>query len=270
VTRVEWTYTVETSRLLRTLAFASFGAIGGLFVAFAALALFVLAGALLAGEFAVLALLLAFGLLGARRLATHAALSQVEGGYLSARDLAGPSVAWAVVFVAALALGAPPWTAFATVSVAILVFLPVAAALRSEGFVDTEDGRFEVNNRGASLAAVDRVNRHDFGPVTVLRVRYHDGAGGASDPRIVSVPRGDADRIRAALESSDADPPESDRNPTIARTLYAFAVGSFALAAAFAYFAANESGDAVGIGVYVALFAGLFGVLFAWLGYVEG
>lgn len=270
MTRVEWTFTAETSRLLRTLALVAFGAIGGLFVVFAALALFVVAGSLLAGEFAILALLLGFGLLGARRLATHAALAQVESGFFSARELVGPSVAWAVVFAAAVVLDAPVWVVFASMFLAVLVCLPVAAALRSEGSVDTEDGRFEVNNREASLAAVERVNRYDLGPVAVLRVRYHDSAGGASDPRIVSVPRGDADRIRTALESSDAEPPESDRNPTIARTLYAFAVGSFALAAAFLYFAAGESGDAVGIGVYVAAFACVFGGLFAWLGYVEG
>ncbi len=273
MTRVEWRYTAETSRLLWALSLAASGAIGGLFVLVAALAVFVVATSLLAGEFAILALLLAFGLLGARRLATHAALARSNDGFfdvLSARELAVASVGWAVFLGALLALDVPSQVVYACILVTVFVCLPAAAALRSEGYVDTDEGAFEANDRELSLAVVDSVRRYDLGPVSVLRVHYHDGAAGASDPRIVSVSRRDADRVRAALEASDAAPPESDRNPTVTRALYAFAVGSFALAAAFAYFAANESGDAVGIGVYVAVFAGFFGVLFAWLGYVEG
>lgn len=274
MTRVEWTYTAETSRLLRALALAAFGAIGGLFVLVAALAAFVVAGSLLAGEFAILALLLVFGLLGARRLATHAALARSENGglpeFVSARELLVASVAWAGFLGALLVVNVPTWIPFACVALAVFVCLPVTAALRSEGYVDTDAGVFEANNREVSLAVVDTVRRYDLGPVTVLRVQYHDGAAGASDPRVVSVPREDAERVRAALESSEAEPPDSDRNPAITRTLYAFAVGSFALAAAFAYFALTESGDAAIIGGYVAVFAGFFGALFAWLGYVEG
>ncbi|NIC00320.1 hypothetical protein [Halobacterium sp. R2-5] len=273
MTRVEWTYTAETSRLLRALALAAFGAIGGLFVLVGALATFVVASSLLAGEFAVLAVLLAFGLLGARRLATHAALARSERGlpaFLSARELLAASVGWAVFLGALLALDVPSEIVYACILVAVFGCLPVAAALRSEGYADTNAGAFEVNDHGGPLSAVDRVSRYDLGPVAVLWIRYHDGAGGASAPRLLGVPAERADSAQAALESSGAGPPERDRNPTITRTLYAFAVGSFALAAAFAYFAANETGDAAFLGGYVAVFVALFGTMFAWLGYVEG
>ncbi|MCD2199880.1 hypothetical protein LPA44_08225 [Halobacterium sp. KA-4] len=274
MTHVEWTYTAETSRLLRTLALAAFGAIGGLFVLVAALAVFVVGSSLLAGEFAILALLLAFGLLGARRLATHTALAHSENGglhdFFSARELLVASVGWAAFLGALLALNVPSQVVYACILVAVFVCLPVAAALRSDGYVDTAEGVFEANDREVSLAVVDGVRQYDIGPVSVLRVRYHDGATSASDPRIVTVPREDADRIRTAIESSEAEPPTNSRNPTITRTLYAFGVGSFALAAAFAYFALTASGDATIIGGYVAVFAGFFGLLFVWLGYVEG
>ncbi|GAA0265866.1 hypothetical protein [Halobacterium noricense] len=274
MTRIEWTYTVETSRLLRALALVAFGAIGGLFVLVAALAAVVVAGSLLAGEFAVLAILLAFGLLGARRLATHTALARSNKGgfpeFASGRELLAASVGWAAFLGALLALDVPSQVVYACILVAVFACLPLAAALRSDGCVDTAEGVFEANDREVSLAAVDDVRQYDLGPVSVLRVRYHDGAGGASDPRIVTVPREDADRVRTALESSEAEPPANSRNPTITRTLYAFGVGSFALAAAFAYFALTESGDATIIGGYVAVFAGFFGALFVWLGYVEG
>ncbi|MUV59865.1 hypothetical protein [Halobacterium sp. CBA1126] len=274
MTRVEWRHTAETSSFLRALALAAFGAVGGLLVLVAALAAFVVATSLLAGEFAVLAVVLAFALLGARRLATHAALARSENGglpaFLSARELVTASVAWAAALAALLALDAPVWAVFACVLLAVFGCLPVAAALRSEGYADTEAGVFEANDSEVSLAAVDRVDRYDLGPLAVLRVRYHDGAGGASAPRIVAVPRERAARVRDALESSDATPSESDRNPAITRALYAFGVGSFALAAAFAYFAAAESGDAALVGSYVAVFAAVFGALFCWLGYVEG
>lgn len=273
MTRVEWTHTAETSRLLRALALAAFGAIAGLFGFLATFSLFVLAGSLLAGEFAVLALLLAFALLGGRRLATHAALARADSGSwdaFSARDLLAASVAWAGSLAGLLAAGAPVNLLFAVVIVAVFACLPVAAALRSEGYVDTKAGLFEVNNREASLSAVERVRRYDLGPVALLWVHYHDGAGGASAPRFFGLPAHQADSIETAIESSDAEPPERDRNPAIAWTLYAFAVGAFLLAAAFAYFAAGESGDAAAVGGYVALFAAFFGALFAWLGSVEG
>ncbi|MCG1003663.1 MULTISPECIES: hypothetical protein [Halobacterium] len=273
MTRVEWTYTVETSRLLRTLALVPFGAIAGLFVFFGAFSLFVFAGSLLSGNFGVLALLLAFGLLGARRMATHAALARSGNDglreYFSARELAAASVAWAAVLGALVALDAPSECLFGVVAVAVLGTLPIGAALRSEGYVDTAEGVLRANNNETVLTAVDSVSRYDLGSVSVLRVHYPNSPG-VSAPRLFGVPSADAARIREAIESSDAEPPTHDRNPTIARTLYAFAVGSVALAAAFAYFATTESGDTASIGVLLALFAGLFGVLFAWLGYVEG
>ncbi|MCD2204231.1 hypothetical protein [Halobacterium sp. KA-6] len=274
MTRVEWRYTAETSQLLRALSLAAFGAIGGLFVLVAALAVFVVGNSLLAGEFAILALVLAFGLLGARRLATHTALARSENGglpdFFSARELVAASVAWAAFLGTLLALDVPSQVVYACILVAVFVCLPVAAALRSEGYVDTAEGVFEANDREVSLAAVDSVRQYDLGPVSVLRVRYHDGAAGASTPRLLGVSPERASRVRDVLESSDESPPESDRNPAITRALYAFGVGSFTLAAAFAYFALTEAGDAAIIGGYVAVFAGFFGAMFVWLGYVEG
>lgn len=273
MSRVEWTYTVESSSVLRALALLAVGAIGSVFVFAAALLTFVVAGALLAGDVVILAVIAATAVLFGRRLVVQLALaSNVEGGTTSlvpARELLAASVAWAVVLATLLALGAPFRAVYGGVLVGVFVCLPVVAALTSEGYVDTDDGSVHVNDSDIPLAAVERVSTYDLGVVTVLRVHYHEGTG-ANVPRIHGTPPGDADRIRTALESSEAEPPATDRNPLISKTLYAFGVGSFAVAVAFAYLAATESGDAAGILVYVAMLATLFGSLFVWLGVVEG
>ncbi|MFC3477007.1 hypothetical protein [Halobacterium litoreum] len=278
MTRVEWTYTVETSRFLRLLAVAGTGAIGSLFVFLAVALGFVVVDFLLAGEFAILGVLLAFGLLGARRLATHAALFGSETptvtDLLPARELLAASVSWAVLLVALVAAGVQSELAFGALVLVAFVALPLVAFLRSDGYVDTDEGVVAVDRTGGSgrdgtLAGVDAVRRYDLGHIAVLRVRYHDGTG-SSAPRLLTVPVERAGAVKRALVSSDAEPPESDRNPLIAKTLYAFALGSFAVAAGFGYFAWTADGDATGIGVYVALFVGVFGLLFAWLGYTEG
>lgn len=273
MTRVEWTYTVETSRFLRILALAGAGALAGFFGLVAAGLVFVVGVSLLSGDFAVLALLLGATLLGARRLATSVALfdSDVPTAmdFLPARELAAACLAWAVALAALVALDIGSRAVYAVVVVVVTLCLSLAALLHSEGYVDTDEAVLDANRGEASLAAVAGVSRYDLGSAAVLRVHYHDGAG-SSAPRLLTVPVAKADAVERALVSSDADPPESDRNPLIAKTLYAFALGSFGVAAAFAYFAATESGDATGVGVYVAAFVGLFGLLFAWLGYVEG
>lgn len=278
MTRVEWTYTVETSRLLRALALAGVGAIGSMFVLVGVGLIFVVGTSLLAGEFAILGVLLAFGLLGARRLATHAALFDRDTpdvtAFLPARQLLAASVAGAVVLAALLVLDVPSETTYAVIVLVAFVSLPLVALLHTEGYVDTEEGvvvadRGDGSGSEATLAEIDSVQRYDIGRIAVLRVRYYDGTG-SSARRLLTVPRDRADAVQRALESSDAEPPESDRNPLIAKTLYAFALGSFGVAAGFGYFAWTAEGDATGIGVYVALFAGFFGLLFAWLGAVEG
>lgn len=278
MTRVEWTYTAETSRLLRTLSVVGMGAFGGLFILVAVGAVFVVVASLLEGDFAILGLVLAFTLLFGRRLAGQAAIFQTDvpnvTDVLSARELAAASLAWAGVIAVLLAAGVDSERVFGVLVLAVFLTLPLAALLHTEGYVDTDEG-VVVADRGtstgseATLAEVERVRRYDLGGIALLRVGYHEGTG-SSARRLLTVPAGQADAVKRALESSDADPPESDRNPLVAKTLYAFALGSFALAAAFGYFAATGTGDAVGVGVYVALFAGLFGAIFAWLGYVEG
>ena len=278
MTRVEWTYTVDTSRFLHALAVLGMGAIGSVFVFLAAGLVFVVATSLLAGEFAILGLVLAFSILFGRRLAGQAALFASDRpdvtGFLPARQLLAASVGWAVVLAALLALGVQAETAFAVLAVALFGFLPLVALLHTEGYVDTDEG-VVVADRGtgsgseATLAEVDRVRRYDLGRLALLRVRYHAGTG-SSARRLLAVPAGQADAVQRALVSSDVEPPESDRNPLIAKTLYAFALGSFTVAAGFGYFAATADGDAAGIGAYVAIFASVFGLLFAWLGAVEG
>ena len=278
MTRTEWTYTIETSRLLHTLALVGAGAIGSLFVFFGGALVFVVATSLLSGEFAILATLLAFALLGARRFAPALAAfdSDISGtqGFLPARELLAASVAWAVVLAALLAAGVQSAVVYGVVFVTAFVSFPVAALLHTEGYVDTDEG-VVVADRGtgsgseSTLAEVAAVRRYDLGGVAVLRVGYHDGTG-SSARRLLAVPAARADAVERALVSSDADPPESDRNPLIAKTLYAFALGSFGVAVAFGYFAVTEGGDAAGIGLYVALFASLIGCMFAWLGAVEG
>jgi len=273
VTRVEWTYTAETSRLLRTLAVVGVGAIGSLFVLVAVGLLFAVGTALLAGEFGILALLLAASLLGARRLATHAAL--FDGGVpdatdvLPKRELAAASVGWILVAVALAALDVDSRGVYAVVVVVVTLCLALAALIHSEGYVDTAEGVLDANGGDASLATVARVSRYDLGNAALLRVHYHAGAG-ASAPRLLTVPAERVDAVQRALVSSDADPPESDRNPAVARALYAFALGLLALAAGAGYLAVSEGGDAAVIGWYGAAVAVVLAGLFAWLGYAEG
>lgn len=274
MTRVEWTHTVETSRLLRALAVAAFGAIGSVFVFAAALLLYVVGAALSSGEFAILGVLLAATLLLGRRLVTHAALVRHgDGGInrlLAVRELLAASVAWAAVVVVLLRLDAPNWVAFGGLLLAVFVFLPTVSVLRSEGYVDTDDGVLDVDSGEAPLAAIAEVSRYELGPVNLLRVRYHDGAAGASAPRLLGVPANAAAEIQSALEASDAEPSPSDRNPLITRTLYAFGVAALAFAALLAYYASQQRGDSVVLVAYAAALAAVFGGLFVWLGYVEG
>jgi hypothetical protein len=277
VSRVEWTYTVQSSRLLRVLAVVGGGAIGSVFVLVGATLVLVVGSSLLGGEFAILGLLLAFGLLGARRLATHAALFDTETptvtDVLPARQLVAASVAWAVVVAALLAADVQSEAVFAALVLAAVGCLLLAGLLHSEGHVDTDEGVVVVDSGGggseATLASVDDVRRYDLGDIAVLRIRYHDGTG-SSVPRLLTVPGEQAAAVERALVSSDAEPPEGDRNPLVAKTLYAFAVGCLALAAAAASLAVAEGGDAAVVGWYGAVFAVVLAGLFAWLGVVEG
>lgn len=273
MTRVEWTHTVETSRLLRVLTVAALGAIGSVFLLVGALLVFVVGTSLAAGEFAVLGLLLGASLLLGRRLIVSATLvRRGEGGILrllSARELLAASVAWAVVIAILLALDAPDWVALSALLLAVFVLLPVVALLRSEGFVDTGAGVLDVDMSEASLAAVASVSRYELGPVTVLRIRYHGGTAGASAPRLFGVPSDTAAHIQTALEASDGEPQVSERNPLITRTLYGFGVALFGFVAVLGYYASQQRGDAVVLAAYAAVIAALFGALFVWLGYVE-
>lgn len=273
MTRVEWTYTVETSALLRVLTVVGAGAIGSVFVFVAVGLVLVVGGSLLAGEFAILGLVLAFTLLFGRRLAGYTALFRSGTPNVTdsvpARVLLAASVAWAVLLAALLAAGVQSELAFAVLVFAVFVSLPLAALLHSEGSVDTDEGVLDADGGDASLATVDRVRQFGLGRIALLRVRYHGGAS-ASAPRLLTVPREQADAVQRALESSDAEPPESDRNPLVARTLYAFALGFLALAAAAVSLATSEGGDAAVVGWYGAAFAVVLAGLFAWLGAVEG
>lgn len=278
MTRVEWTYTVETSRFLRLLAVAGMGGIGSIFVFLAAGLVFVVGISLLDGELAVLGALFAFAVLFGRRLASQAALFDSDipnvTDSLPPRELLAASVGWAVLLAALLVAGVPSGAVYAVFAVAVTASLVLVALLHTEGYVDTDEG-VVVADRGtgsgseAALAEVATVRRYDLGRVAVLRVGYHDGTG-SSARRLLTVPVDRADAVRAALESSDAAPPESDRNPLVAETLYAFAVGSLALAAGAVYVAVEEGGDAAVVGWYGAVFAGVLAALFGWLGAVEG
>lgn len=277
MTRVEWAYTVETSRFLRALAVVGAGAIGSIFVFLAVGLVFVVGGSLLAGELAILGVLLAFTLLFGRRLAMHAAFFDSDipnvTDYLPARELLAASVGWAVFLVALLAVDVQAEVAFAVLVLAVFVCLPLAAFLHTEGYVDTDEG-VVVADRGtgsgseATLAEVDRVRRYDLGRIALLRVGYHDGTG-SSARRLLTVPAEQADAVQRALVSSDADPPASDRNPLVAKTLYAFALGFVALAAGSTYLAVSGDGDATVIGWYGAAFAVVLAGLFGWLGATE-
>lgn len=272
MTRIEWTYTAKTSRLLHALALAAFGAIGSLFVLGAALVAIVVAGSLLAGEVAVLAVLGAVVVLFARRLALTLVLARRERGlreYVSARELVVASVAWASVFAIAVRFGVGTRAVFGCAFAVAIVCLSVGAALRNEGHIDVAAGVFEANSTETQLSAVNTVTRHDVGPVSVLRVRYHDDAAGSRAPRVLGVPQGDAARIRDALEASDDAPPERDHNTLVAKTLFAFGAGALAVAAGFAVFGVQQGGDAAVVGAYGAAFAALFGVLFVWVGATE-
>lgn len=272
MTRIEWTYTAKTSRLLHALVLAAFAAIGSLFLLAAALSAFVLARSLFAGEVAVLAVLAGFAVLFARRFALNLALARREPGlreYVSPRELAAASAAWAVLFVTAVRAGVGTRAVFGCAFVVAVGCLSVGAALRSEGWVDTETGVFEANGTETALSAVDAVSRYDVGPVSVLRVRYHGDAAGPLSARLLGVPQADASRIRDALEASEGSPPERGHNPLVAKTLFAFAIGALALAAGFAVFGVRRGGDAAVVGAYGAAFAALFGVLFLWVGVTE-
>ena len=278
MTRVEWTHTAETSRLLRLLALVGFGAIGAVPLLGALLALWLVVAVVAAGDFEALGIILVFGLffgaLAGRRLALHVELFRREDSgmvlWLSFRQLAAASAVWAAFVVATALLDAPVVVVYALFVVAIFVALPVVAALTSEGTVDTDTDELRVNQNEVSLAAIESVARYDLGPVAVLRVRYHDGAASVSSPRLLGVAQGDASRVREAIESSTAEPPASDRNPLVTKTLYAFGLGALALASLLGYYATRQSGDAVAFVGYAAALAALFGALFVWLGYIEG
>lgn len=277
MTRVEWAYTVETSRFLRALAVVGIGAIGSIFVFLAVGLVFVVGSALLAGEYAILGVLLAFTLLFGRRLASHAALFDSDlpnvTDVLPPRELLAASVGWTVLLVALLAVDVRSEAAYAVLVLTVTSALSLVALLHTEGYVDTDEG-VVVADRGtgsgseATLAEVESVRRYDLGRIALLRVRYHEGTG-SSARRLLAVPAEQVDAAERALVSSDAAPPESDRNPLVAQTLYAFAVGALALAAVAAFFAVSEGGDAAVVGWYGAAFAVLLAGLFAWLGAVE-
>lgn len=273
MSRVSWRHTVETSRVLRAASLAAAGAIGSVLVLGAAGAAWLVVVSLLAGEFAVLALVAATAVLFGRRLAFHAALAtHTEGGFrgaFSRLELLAASVAWAVALVALAVLDAPSTALFACFVVAVFGLLPVVAALSSEGEVDTGAGELRVGGREVPLAVVDHVTRRGLGPVAVLRVHYHDGAGSPTAPRLLGVAPGDAARVRDALESGTAEPPEPSGNPVVEKTLYAFGLGALAVAAALAYYAFREGGDAGVVVGYAATLAAMFGAIFLWLGAVE-
>lgn len=272
MTRIQWSYTVETSPLLHYLTLLAIGAIGSIFVLAGAGAVFVVGASLVAGQVAVLAAIALFAMLFARRFALHVELARREPGlreYFSGTELVAACVAWAAVVVAAFRYGGSSRLVYGCIVAVAFVCLPLVAALRSEGYVDTDAGTFTVNDTETSLTAVDAVSRYDIGRLSLLRVHYHDAAGGSAAPRLFGVPTDDAAHIRATLESSDGEPPDTDSNPLVARTLYAFGLGAFAVAVAFAYVGLRQGGDAAVVGTYGAAFAALFGVLFVWLGYVE-
>lgn len=249
------------------------GAIGSVLVLGVAGAAGLVVASLAAGEFAVLALVAGAAVLFGRRLAFHAALAaNAEGGFFgmfSRSALLAASVAWAAAFVALAVLDAPREALFACFIVAVFGLLPAVAALSSEGEVDTTAGELRVGDREVSLAAIDRVSRRDLGPVSVLRLRYHDGAGGPNAPHLLGVAPGDAAHVRDALESATGNPPEATGNPTVEKTLYAFGLGALAAAAVLTYYAVGEGGDAGVIVGYAAALAALFGAIFLWLGAVE-
>ena len=268
-----WRHTVETSRLLRVASLVAMGAIGSVLVLGVAGAVGLVVASVLAGEFAVLAVLAAAAVLLGRRLAFHAALAaNTEGGFLgtfSRPEVLAASVAWAVAFVALAVLDAPRAVLFASFVVAVFGLLPLVALLSSEGEVDTAVGELRVGNHEVPLAAIDGVSPYDLGPVALLRVRYHDGAGGPTAPRLLGVSAADADRVRGALESRTGAPPAPTGNPGVEKALYAFGVGALGVAAALGYYAFREGGDAAVMVGYAAAMAALFGVLFLWLGAVE-
>ncbi|MFB6270894.1 MAG: hypothetical protein ABEH83_13190, partial [Halobacterium sp.] len=232
------------------------------------------AGLALSGDYAFVGLLVLVLVAGGRFVAPEVALfSEAEFGLpdgLSFRCLAVSTVAWAAVFVVLAAADAPEYVLSALPFAAALVCLPAYAALASEGRVDTDAGVAHLRERDLDLDDVASVARYDLGPLTVLRLRYHEGAGYVSAPRVFGVLCGDAAAVRAALESSDAPPPAVDGNPLVAKTLHAFGAGAFALAAGFAAFAYRQGGDAAVVGAYGATFAALFGALFVWAGRQEG
>ena len=278
MTSVEWHHTTETSPLLRVLALVGFGAIGAVPLLGVLLALWLVAATIAAGDFEALGVLLVvglfFGALAGRRLALHVELFRREDSgmvlWLSSRQLAAASAVWAALVVATALLDVPFGAVFALFVAAIFVALPAVAALTSEGTVDTDADELRVNQNETSLAAIESVARYDLGPVVVLRIRYHDGAASVSSPRLLGVERSDAGRVREALESSTAEPPASDRNPLVTKTLYVFGLGALALAGLLGYYATRQSGDGVAFVGYAAALAALFGVLFVWLGYIEG
>jgi hypothetical protein len=250
------------------------GAIGSVLVLGAAGATALVVASVLEGEFAVLALFAAAAVLLGRRLAVHAALAEHTDGWFtgafSRRELLAASVGWAVALVALAVLDAPREALFACFVVAVFGLLPVVAALSSEGVVDTDADELRVGGRDVPLAAVDRVTSHAAGPVVVLRVHYHAGAGSPTAPRFLGVASADAERVREAIQASTAPPPDASGNPAVEKTLYAFGLGALAVAAGLAYHAAREGGDAGVVVGYAAAVAALFGAVFLWLGALEG
>lgn len=266
MTEVTWRHDAETSRLLYALTLASFAAIGTLFVAVGALAVRFLAESLLAGELGVLALVAAAGLLFARRIAVQVAVArEQESPPVSMRHLAAVSAAWAAADAVLLVAGVPFEGVVVPHVVAVFGGLPLAAFLAGEGVVDTDRGVLDAGGGETDLAAVESVSRRDFGPLSLLRLRYHDGAVGSSAPRWLGVSREDAGRVRDALESSDAPAPEPTHRPLVAGVLAAFGVGLLAFAGFLASVAASGGGDRAVVVGYATALLGLFAAMFLWL-----
>jgi hypothetical protein len=96
----------------------------------------------------------------------------------------------------------------AVVAVAVLSFGAglLAMTLSTDAVID-DDRRLETQYSTAALSTLSGVRSIDLGDLTVFWLVYARGADGFRNPRVLAVPRGQATRVREALDAGvDADP----------------------------------------------------------------
>jgi len=275
--RIEWTYTPRTSRLLYVLAYVPIVVWGGLVLLVVGFISGLAIDALVTGDVGQLVVVVGVVLAGL---------------FLTVR---GPGAIWLLPdererFVRELdvplgrrrllvvsVIGAVALLAAATVEVRLAagIFLGgmgtsvVVAALRSEGAIDPESLTLTYDTREVPLAALKSVRAVTLGSIVVCWLSFARGSA-VRAPRLVAFPAGAYRRARPVLERGIDAPSADGRTAPLTERIVYFVVGVGSLAVGPALWLAVPAGsEATSVVVLIGAIAGVFGLLFVWLGIVS-